>query len=231
MLRLQEAADRMLKSSRRSSPAIRPTRFRSPQHIGFKIALMILPAVLATACGKFFPSASTLVAISVTPSNPSVQLSGTQQFTATGTFGDSSSQNVTSSVTWTSSATNVATINSSGLATAAATGTTTITAAESGISGVTTMTVSTTGGGTLTISCSGCLSQGSGTFTATLVTGSVTFTATNNGSVVSPTWSSSNPAVANINSSSGVATLITTGTTTISATANGASGSVTLTVQ
>ena len=221
----------MLMFPRKSSSAIPRSRFRAPQHLGFKIALIILPVLLATACGKFFPSATTLVAIQVTPSNPSVQLGGTQQFTATGTFGDSSSQNLTSSVTWTSSAANVASINSSGLATAAATGTTTITAAESGISGLTTLTVSTTGGGALTISCSGCLSQGTGTFTATLVTGSVTFTATNNGSAVTPTWSSSNTAVANINSSSGVATLITKGSTTISATANGASGSVTLTVE
>jgi hypothetical protein len=36
--------------------------------------------------------------------------------------------------------------------------------------------------------------------------------------------------VANINSSTGVATLITTGTTTIQASSSGASGSVTLTV-
>jgi trimeric autotransporter adhesin len=222
----------MLMFPRKSSSAIPRSRFRAPQHLGFQIALIILPVLLATACGKFFPSATTLVAIQVTPSNPSVQLGGTQQFTATGTFGDSSSQNLTSSVTWTSSATNVASINSSGLATAAATGTTTITAAESGISGLTTLTISTTGGGALTISCPACTANGTNAFIAPLTLGQVTFTATSNNQTVSPTWSSSNPAVANINSSTGVATLITAGTITISAssTSNG-SGSVTLTVQ
>lgn len=219
----------MLKFPRKCPPGIGRTRFRSPQHLGFKVALIILPALLATACGKFFPSASSLVAISISPSNTTIGLSVTQQFTATGTFGDSSSKNITSSVAWSSSSTNVATINSSGLATSVATGTTTITAAESGISGVTTLTVSTTGG-SLTISCSGCTSTGAGTFSAPLGQGTVTFTAMLGGQTVSPTWSSSNSAVASINSSTGVATLITTGTTTIQASSNGASGSVTLTV-
>ncbi|HEX4663299.1 MAG TPA: hypothetical protein VH196_02840 [Terriglobales bacterium] len=48
---------------------------------------------------------------------------------------------------------------------------------------------------------------------------------------MTPTWSSTSTGVANINSATGVATLVATGTTTISAQASGASGSVTLTVQ
>jgi hypothetical protein len=48
---------------------------------------------------------------------------------------------------------------------------------------------------------------------------------------VAPTWSSSNVSVANINSSTGIATLVAAGTTTISASLNGATGSVSLTVQ
>ncbi|MBV9072582.1 MAG: Ig-like domain-containing protein [Acidobacteria bacterium] len=195
------------------------------------IFLVVLSVILAAGCGKFFPSASTLVAISITPSNPTIQLSATQQFTATGTFGDSTSKDLTSSVTWKSSSTNVATISSTGLATAQSTGSSTITAAQGNISGVTTLTVSTSGGGSLTISCSGCISQGSGTFTASLSTGSVTFSATNNGSAVNPTWTSSNTGVASIGSTTGIATLLSAGTTTISASANGASGSITLTVQ
>jgi hypothetical protein len=65
-----------------------------------------------------------------------------------------------------------------------------------------------------------------------LTSGSVTFIATNSSSqIVTPTWSSTSTGVANINSATGVATLVATGTTTISAQASGASGSVTLTVQ
>ena len=220
----------MLKFRREDSPSDRQKSFLSPRGVSYKIAFVILPVLLAASCGKFFPSAGSLVGITVTPANPTIALSGTQQFTATGTFGDSSSKDITSSVTWTSSATNVANINSTGLATAAATGTTTITAAESGVSGLTTLTVSSSTG-SLTISCSGCLSQSGSTFTATLISGTVTFTATNNGSAVTPTWTSSNTAVASIGSITGVASLLTTGSTTITATANGLTGSVTLTVQ
>ena len=46
---------------------------------------------------------------------PSVFVGGTQQFIATGTYSDSSAQDLTGSVTWTSSTPTAATINSAGL--------------------------------------------------------------------------------------------------------------------
>ena len=55
-------------------------------------------------------SSPTLVSISVTPMSASVAVNGTQQFTATGTYSDNSTQNLTGSATWTSSDTSVATI-------------------------------------------------------------------------------------------------------------------------
>jgi hypothetical protein len=85
-----------------------------------------------------------LVSIAVTPANPSITVGATQQFTATGTYSDSSTQDLTASVTWTSSVPSVATINSSGLATAVAAGTTNIQATWSTISGTTALTVTTT---------------------------------------------------------------------------------------
>ena len=57
---------------------------------------------------------ASLVSIAVTPANASIAKGTTQQFTATGTYSDSSTQNLTSSVTWTSSNTTVATITSGG---------------------------------------------------------------------------------------------------------------------
>jgi hypothetical protein len=84
----------------------------------------------------------TLSSIAVTPANPSITVGVTQQFTATGTYSDSSTQNITSSVTWGSSSTGVATINA-GLATAMAEGLTTITATSGSVSGNTVLTVST----------------------------------------------------------------------------------------
>ncbi len=84
----------------------------------------------------------TLRTISVTPSNPSIAIGGSPlQLTATGTYSDSSTQNITSSCTWTSAATGVATVNSSGQVTGVATGAAKITCAVGSVSGFTTVTV------------------------------------------------------------------------------------------
>jgi uncharacterized protein YjdB len=85
---------------------------------------------------------TSLQSITVTPSNPSVPLGLTRQFTATGSYADLSNQDVTNTVNWTSSNTGVATIDShTGLATSVALGTTNITAAWGNVSGCTTLTV------------------------------------------------------------------------------------------
>jgi Domain of unknown function (DUF4082)/Bacterial Ig-like domain (group 2)/Putative Ig domain len=90
----------------------------------------------------FSPQAGpTLVSIAVTPANPTVTVGGTQQFTATGTYSDASTQNLTTQVTWASSSTAVATVNAGGLATTASAGTTTISATLGAVSGSTGLTV------------------------------------------------------------------------------------------
>jgi hypothetical protein len=82
-----------------------------------------------------------LQSISVTPANPSVAVGATQQFTATGTYSDGSTANLTNQATWASSTTARATINSSGLATGVSAGSTTITATSGSVSGTTGMSV------------------------------------------------------------------------------------------
>ena len=89
----------------------------------------------------------TLNSIQVIPANDSLTIGTTQQFTATGTFSDGSSENVTSLVNWGSSNTSVATINASGMATAVATGGLTITATSGAITGSTTLTTTQPVGG------------------------------------------------------------------------------------
>ena len=74
-------------------------------------------------------SAVTLESITVTPETASIPKGLTQQYTATGTYSDDSTADITSSVTWASSDTLVATINSEGLATGVGEGSTGITAA------------------------------------------------------------------------------------------------------
>ncbi|PJZ57217.1 hypothetical protein CH367_10810 [Leptospira barantonii] len=90
-------------------------------------------------------TAAVLVGISVGPTNPSVYTAQTKDFTATGTYSDGSMQNLSASVTWTSSDTTKATASNStgieGRATGIAAGTSTITATLGGISGSTSLTV------------------------------------------------------------------------------------------
>jgi hypothetical protein len=106
----------------------------------------------------------TLSSIAVTPANPTISTSGNPQncppganpgqvcFTATGTFSDKTTRDMTNFVAWSSSNTNVAVIGPTasgitpvittpGVAQAKATGTSTITASSGGTSGSTTLTV------------------------------------------------------------------------------------------
>jgi hypothetical protein len=61
---------------------------------------------------------ATLTSISVAPENTSVFRAATKQFTATGSYSDGTTQDITTSVTWSSSDTTIATINGTGLANA-----------------------------------------------------------------------------------------------------------------
>jgi hypothetical protein len=85
--------------------------------------------------------APVLLSIAVTPANPGIFPDQTQQFTAVGTYNNASTQNLTSTAAWTSSAPGVATINAAGLASAAGWGQTTIEAALGAINGSATLTV------------------------------------------------------------------------------------------
>jgi N-acetylneuraminic acid mutarotase len=81
-----------------------------------------------------------LLSIAVSPQNPTVWAGQTQQFTATGSYTDGSTQNL-NGVTWSSGTTTVATIANSGLASSRAAGTTMIQATSGNTSGSTTLNV------------------------------------------------------------------------------------------
>ena len=72
--------------------------------------------------------AATLNTLQVTPASVSLATHASQQFHATGLFSDGSTQDLTSSVTWFSSDSGVATISTGGMATAVTTGVTNVTA-------------------------------------------------------------------------------------------------------
>jgi hypothetical protein len=90
---------------------------------------------------NFGTGGAVLVSLAVTPVNSSIAKGTTQQFTATGTFSDGSTQNLTNTVTWTSTNAAVATITSSGLATGVAPGSTMMQAAWGSVSSSTSLTV------------------------------------------------------------------------------------------
>lgn len=108
---------------------------------------LLVLAVAVSGCGGGSKSDAAVApkvlnSITVTPSAPTLETGKTQQFTATGTFSDGTTQALTSSVTWTSANAAVATITSAGLATTVGAGSTTITATSAGIQGSTALTVS-----------------------------------------------------------------------------------------
>jgi trimeric autotransporter adhesin len=82
---------------------------------------------------------SQLQSIAISPTTPTVLASqGTLQFTATGTFADGSTADLTTTVVWTSSNSGVATFNANGSVNLVAAGTSTITANITTGSGVVT---------------------------------------------------------------------------------------------
>jgi sugar lactone lactonase YvrE len=173
-------------------------------------------------------TAPTLVSIAVTPNPATVAVGGTQQFTATGTFSDNSTQNLTSTATWGSGNTTIATINAAGLASGVkAGGPVTITATSGTISGTAQLTVTAPTLVSIAVTpANPSIAKGkTQQFTAT---GTFSDNSTQN-LTSTATWASATTSVATINAA-GLATAVNTGTSTISATQTGISGSTVLTV-
>ena len=186
------------------------------------------------------------VSLTVAPRAPDVPEGLTQHFTATGTFSDTSTKDMTSIVTWTSSNTAIAQISSKevtysscwdvGCAYAQSLGSATITATIGDVAASTTMAVSPA----LLVSLS-VHPWSYSTDTPVIAKGMTiqyealgTFTNNYRGDVTSSvTWSSLDNSVATISNetgSNGNARSISTGSTSISATSGGISGSSILSV-
>jgi len=100
---------------------------------------------ISVACTGFFVN-PTLNSIAVGPTNANVPIGATQPMTATGTYNDGSTKNITSvpGIVWQSSDDTQATVSSTGVVTGVAVGTPTITAQMGTISGQTTVNVTLT---------------------------------------------------------------------------------------
>ena len=193
-----------------------------------RVLLLIALAVPFAGCSN--PLVDSLT---VSPTAQTVAQGQTVQFTATGTYGHgnghpSTTQDITSQVTWKSSAPAVATINAAGVASGLSAGTTTITATMNGFTG--------TVGATATLTVTG---AGSGTGTITGITALNVIP--DSQSVASPgqtsqfiaigtsaagttvdltnqvSWRSSSIQIGTITGATGLATAVGQGTTTITA--------------
>ena len=194
-----------------------------------KIISGVLCALLLSSCGQFFPGSNTIVSLALSPTSAQIKPTGTQQFSATATYGNNSTGDVSSSVTWTSSNINIATISTSGLATAVAIGSTNITAKSgSVVSPIAPLTVSNKTISVITVSPQNLILSAGG---QQQYTANATYSDGSNGDVTnSVTWGSSSSSVATI-TTGGFVTAVATGNTTISAALGGVIGTSTLTVQ
>ncbi len=191
-----------------------------------------MPATGQMVTATFTLSGPTLKSIKVTPATATIGINATQQFTATGTFSDNSTKDVTGQSTWTSSAPATATVGAAtGLATGvAAGGPVTITATDGTITGTAQLTVSS--GPTLksiavTPSTANIGVNGMQPFTAT---GTFSDNSTKDVTTQSA-WTSSNTEVATVGAGTGIAKGVGVGgPVTITATDAGISGTAQLTV-
>ncbi|HET9620428.1 MAG TPA: Ig-like domain-containing protein, partial [Kofleriaceae bacterium] len=175
-----------------------------------------------TATATVTVTAATLESVAVTPGAPSVAIGGTAQLTATGTFSDGTTADVTAQTTFTSSNPGVVSVSNAagtrGKITGVALGTATITATDGG--STTSVTVSVTPATLI----SAAIDAGTGSVAAgtTLALGVIgTFSdGTTADLTAQASFASSAPAVATV-SAAGVVTGVATGDATITATVAG----------
>lgn len=191
-----------------------------------KLGMGLIVVISLVLSGCFGGGSSDGGSLTIEPGSAQVARGAPLNYTATRTYSDGSSADVTSQVTWSSSNTAVATISSAGVATGVTLGNTTITASLGGIVSntadlqvkapspivITPVAPSAAVGGTASLTASNTNPDGT--------TGDITNQVT---------WSSSNNAIATINTS-GVVTGVTVGSVTITATLYGVSATTTLTV-
>ena len=186
-------------------------------------------ACAGAVCGSttLTVGSAALVSIAITPATGTVPAGRPLQFYATGTYSDGSTQDLSSLVTWSSSAPPVATINAAGLASGLIVGSTTITAASGTVQGTAMLTVTSPVLASVAVTpANASIAAGERqqfTATGTYSDGSVQ-NLTN-----AATWTSSGPAIASV-SPSGAAVALAVGTATISATAGSFTGTASLTV-
>ncbi|MCR4316742.1 MAG: Ig-like domain-containing protein [Planctomycetes bacterium] len=176
-------------------------------------------------------TSATVISIAVTPTTPSIATGATQQMVATATLSDSSTQDVTNSVTWSSDQTSIATVGAgTGLVTGVSAGTANITAthASSSVSGSTMAVVTAPTLSSITVSpaSANILVGATQAFTAT---GTYSDSSTQD-LTSSVTWMSDNTSVASFSGATLTGNAAGSVTVTATDTASSISGTASVTV-
>jgi uncharacterized protein YjdB len=205
--------------------------------IGLGVGSASITATLSGVSGstRVTVTAATLTSIEITPPDPSIAKGTFVQLTANGTFSDGTTENLTSQVSWTSSAGTIEQVGNGklngGLVISLAVGSAPISAELNGVSGSTTVTVTAA---TLTaiVIVPPDRSIAKGTTLPLTAFGIFSDLSTEN-LTDQVSWTSGNEAVeqvSNLPDTPGVDTGLGIGSTSITATLNGVSGSTTVTV-
>lgn len=172
-------------------------------------------------------SNAALVSIAVSAGNPSLPLGNSEQLTATGTYTDGSTKNLTSSATWSSSSPGVVAVSSSGAVTTKGVGNAVVSASSSTLVGTTKVAVSAAALLAINIS-SASTTVPVGNKIQLIAIGSFTDKSSKDLSS-SVTWVSSSPGVLSI-ANSGAAAGVSVGTANVAASSGSVSAAVSLIV-
>jgi len=182
-----------------------------------------------SSSGALTVTNANLVSLAVTPHGPTVPLATSQQFTATGSFDDGSTQDISTTAKWTTSNVSIARVSSAGLVTGAGLGSAAITATAGAVSdtstaqvdgssvqGMSVVPVSKIANGTRVQMRAAAVFQDGGSLEVTQTPGIE--------------WSSASSATATVAADSGVVNAVGAGSTTISAKLGSQTGSASLIV-
>src|SRR5579864_5764186 len=192
------------------------------------VPLLLVLAMLGCVGGgqKSSNSQASLTAILVAPGNAKISAGTAQQFTATGRYSDASTRDLTSSVTWKTSAPSVGVVSPSGMLSGVKPGTTKVIASSGAISGASDVIVTMAAIVALTIRT---VNPSIAKLTTEQFSAIAQFSDGTQGDVTSRlAWSSSNPSVAAVDG--GLAFGVAPGAATITASSGSVRGSTSLTV-
>ncbi|MFC0135539.1 hypothetical protein CR105_18035 [Massilia eurypsychrophila] len=220
-----------LSTFRSATPAVATIDAVTGRALGLTAGTSVISATSGALSGSTTLTVNpvTLVSLALTPQAPVLQIGAVRQLTATATFSNGTTADVTSATAFSSSIAGNASVGlANGLITGVAAGTSVVTASYNGQTATTTATVIANVALTriaVTPASANVALTGTQQYTAT-----ATYSDNSTANVTSTvTWTSSNTAIGTV-LNTGVATGVAAGTTTITATSGLLSGSASLTV-